>query len=176
MRVWWLVLALGIALGCTGKDDDDDEGDDTSENGIPQLNPVDADADADVDADVDADADADTSADTSADTDTDPVLLDVRTSIEDYPDIGWVMEVTLTYTDPNQDVDGGLVMLDATLDEAAPEQFQIPIDGSQAIHDADDGTVFLAIQVSDAATSGTLSVTLVDANGHHSNTLTVTIG
>ena len=89
MRVWGLVLGLGIALGCTGKDDDDDEGDDTSENRIPQLNPVDADADSDVGVDVDADADADTGAD--ADADTGPVLLDVRTSIEDYPNIGWVM-------------------------------------------------------------------------------------
>ncbi len=37
MRVWGLVLGLGIALGCTGKDDDDDEGDDTSEKGIAGI-------------------------------------------------------------------------------------------------------------------------------------------
>jgi hypothetical protein len=104
-----------------------------------------------------------------------PSVLDVDVSVEEYPDIGWVIEVTLTYADPDQDVEGGLVVLDVALDDVEPAQLQIPIDGSQAIHDAEDGTVFLAVQIPDSNASGNMTVFLQDANGNRSDPFEVNV-
>jgi len=94
-----------------------------------------------------------------------PAILNVEISLEEYPDISWVAEFTLTYTDADDDVNGGKVEIDAELDGEDPVSFKVPIDGSQAIHDADDGTVFLAVSVNNGSVSGDVSVVLVDAAG-----------
>jgi hypothetical protein len=94
-----------------------------------------------------------------------PSILNLQTSLEEYPDISWVVELTVTYTDPDDDVDGGKVELTALLDGQDPMEITVPIDGSQAIHDPDDGTVFVALRVNDGDVSGSLSVVLVDSAG-----------
>ena len=94
-----------------------------------------------------------------------PSILAVDTNIEEYPDISWVVEVTITYTDPDGDVDGGRVDLLASIDGQEPLESSVPIDGSQAIHDPEDGTVFLAVAVNNGSVSGLLSLSLSDAAG-----------
>jgi hypothetical protein len=94
-----------------------------------------------------------------------PSVLNISTTVEDYPDISWVVEVTLTYTDPDGDVDGGSVELLAAIDGQDPMDITVPIDGSQAINDQEAGTVFLAFAVGGGDISGNLSVSLVDAAG-----------
>jgi hypothetical protein len=93
-----------------------------------------------------------------------PSILNVSTSVEDYPDIGWVAELTITYTDPDGDVDGGKVDIVADLDgQDEILDISVPIDGSQAIDDAEEGTVFLALQVNDGDVSGSMTLQLMDA-------------
>jgi len=97
-----------------------------------------------------------------------PTILNINTSIEEYPDISWVVEMTVTYTDPDNDVDGGSVSVMAMIDGQDPEEISFPIDGSQAIDDPEDGTVFMALMVNNGSVSGTLSVVLSDSAGQMS--------
>jgi hypothetical protein len=97
-----------------------------------------------------------------------PSILIIQTSIEDYPDISWVVELTITYTDPEGDVDGGSVEMFTEIEGQEPMEISIPIDGSQAINDSEDGSVFLAIAVNDGNVSGNIGVVLVDAAGQQS--------
>jgi len=94
-----------------------------------------------------------------------PSILNLQTDVEEYPDISWVVELTVTYTDPDDDVEGGAVELTALIDGQDPMEITVPIDGSQAIHDRDDGTIFLAVAVNDGDVSGSLTVVLVDSAG-----------
>ncbi len=94
-----------------------------------------------------------------------PSILNVSTSIEDYPDISWVAELTVTFTDPDGDVDGGSVEILAELDGQDPLELSVAIDGSQAIYDSDEGTIFLAMSVNDGDVSGYLTLVLEDASG-----------
>ena len=98
-----------------------------------------------------------------------PSILNLQTSLEEYPDISWVVELTLTYTDPDDDVDGGSVEITALIDGQDPLEITVPIDGSQAIHDPDDGTVFLAVAVNDGNVTGSVSVVLLDSAGLESD-------
>ena len=94
-----------------------------------------------------------------------PSILNVATSVEEYPDISWVVEVTITYTDPDDDVDGGNIEVIALIDGQDPLEVSVPIDGSQAINDPDEGTVFMAVAVNNGDVSGSLSLSLVDSAG-----------
>jgi hypothetical protein len=101
---------------------------------------------------------------------TPPTILDVAASVEDYPGTttGWAMEVTLTYTDPDNDIDGGEVVVDVVLEGAEPQSLTVPIDGAQAVHREEEGTVFMAVEVPDSSVQGSVIVVLQDANGNRS--------
>ena len=97
-----------------------------------------------------------------------PTVLDLQVSVEEYPDIGWVAEMELTYIDPDDDIDGGRVLLNIELDGSDPESFVLAIDDAEAVHNSSDGTVFFALEVPDSGVSGSVSAILEDANGNRS--------
>jgi hypothetical protein len=169
------LLMIPLAVGCGGDEEKGDSGytsilggHGSEGEGEGESDTAEADADADTDTDTDADTDtgeSDTDADTSP-----PTILDVSVSVEDYPGTttGWAMELSLTYTDPDNDIDGGEVVVDLVLEGSEPQSLSVPIDGAQAVHREEDGTVFMAVEVPDSSVQGTVIVVLQDANGNRS--------
>lgn len=110
-----------------------------------------------------------------------PVLTDILGTFEDYPNIGDVVEVVITYEDNEGDVDGGVVHLDMeSVDTGATASFDVDIDGELAraeINPDDDSTVVIvAVQVPSTRDSYLVTVTIEDAGGNESNELEVTVG
>ncbi len=97
-----------------------------------------------------------------------PTVLDLQISVEEYPDIGWVAEMELTYTDPDDDISGGKVLLDVEIEGSEPESFTLAIDDAEAVHNESNGTVFFALSVPQSNVSGSVNVVLEDANGNQS--------
>ncbi len=102
-----------------------------------------------------------------------PVLLEVEASFDDYPNVGWVIETRMTFTDVDNDVDGGKVLLSVALEGEEPEEQIIAIDGTGAIHMADQGQVFFAIEVANDSVEVLMDVALEDRAGNMSNQLNI---
>jgi hypothetical protein len=102
-----------------------------------------------------------------------PVLHDLDASVDEYPDIGWVVEVVASYSDADDDLDGGKVLVIAVLDGAEAEEQWISIDGSDARIDFDAGTVEFVLGGVTEETTVLLTVALKDQNLNMSNEMTV---
>lgn len=102
-----------------------------------------------------------------------PVLLDVDAVFDEYPGIAWVIETRMTYTDVDNDVDGGKVWMSASIGGEAPEEQLIAIDGTGAIHIADEGVVFFAIEVANDSVEVLMDLAIKDRAGNTSNQLNI---
>jgi hypothetical protein len=102
-----------------------------------------------------------------------PILLEVDAIFDEYPSIGWVVETRLTYTDVDNDVDGGKVWMSASIGGEEPEEQLIAIDGAGAIHMADEGVVFFAIEVANDGIEVLIDLAIKDRAGNISNQLNI---
>ncbi|MAY81886.1 MAG: hypothetical protein CL930_14040 [Deltaproteobacteria bacterium] len=102
-----------------------------------------------------------------------PVLLEVDAVFDEYPGIAWVIETRMTYTDVDNDIDGGKVWMSASIGGEEAEEQLISIDGTGAIHLADEGVVFFAIEVADDSVEVLMDLALKDRAGNISNQLNI---
>ena len=102
-----------------------------------------------------------------------PVLLEVDAVFDEYPGIAWVIETRMTYTDVDNDVDGGKVWMSASIGGEPVEEQLIAIDGTGAIHMADEGVVFFAIEVANDSVEVLMDLAIKDRAGNVSNQLNI---
>jgi hypothetical protein len=96
-----------------------------------------------------------------------PVITEFRAAFEYYPTIGWVMEVSVGYSDQDGDLSGGFVHL--TMKEEGGEDFEqvVPIDGQSAF--IEKASVNFAVDQVDTDLSYDLEVYLEDEAGNASD-------
>ena len=111
---------------------------------------------------------------------TSPVLLALRMSWSDIPNVGMTISTYVDFTDAEEDVVGGQLLLSyvgGDTGEAALEVVDLTgLDASkaQAIVEV-TGTMFFGLANVDETQSYTFEVTTEDAHGYRSNTLTETL-
>jgi hypothetical protein len=101
-----------------------------------------------------------------------PVITELAAIFEYYPTIGWVIECEATYTDPDADLEGGMVHM--TLTSTSGELVDsVVIDGTYVF--IDEASVMWAIDGVETSTVYTLTVNLEDTAGHWSETMTAQV-
>jgi hypothetical protein len=116
----------------------------------------------------------DTGTDTGSSPDTDepdpephpdgPIILSVDAQWDEYPDFGSVIEVTIHYSDPDLDMDGGHVLGHAAFSTDVHE-LNLHIDGIHVLHNPVAGELFFAI-IAERDETTTLLLWLKDQAGH----------
>ena len=101
-----------------------------------------------------------------------PVLHNVDAQFDEYPNIGWVVEIVASYTDADGDVDGGKIYMLAEVDDQPPDEKWVTIDGVEAFVDPDAGTVFYAVEVAGDDVNVFLTIALKDLANNLSNEVT----
>ena len=90
------------------------------------------------------------------------------TGFEDYPNIGFLLEIGISYTDANDDVDGGQLILGFE-DEASGDgsEFTTDIGGEFAYIDS-SGEIILAVDGVDSGLDYTVTAVIRDVAGNSS--------
>ena len=97
-----------------------------------------------------------------------PVITAMRAGFEDYPNIGFLLEIGISYTDANDDVDGGQLILGFE-DEASGDgsEFTTDIGGEFAYIDS-SGEIILAVDGVDSGLDYTVTAVIRDVAGNSS--------
>ena len=167
---YWILLSF---FACTsGKSNDHDtsgEEPNTTDTGTPNIEQEEdsaepADTSERVDTGMDTGASPDT-AEPEPDLHPDrPIVLSVDAQWDEYPDFGSVIEVTIQYSDPDADMDGGHVLGHAAFSTDVHE-LNLHIDGIHVLHNPVAGELFFAI-IAERDDSTTLLLWLQDQAGH----------
>jgi hypothetical protein len=165
----WILLSL---FACTsGKSDGRDTPDDTGSTDVSNSTEA---GDSGSTGPIDTGGQRDTGADTGTPTDTDepdtephpdgPIIHSVSAQWDEYPDFGSVIEVTINYSDPDMDMDGGRVLGHAAFSSEVHE-LDLRIDGIHVLHNPVAGELFFAI-IAERDDTTTLLLWLQDQAGH----------
>ncbi len=99
-----------------------------------------------------------------------PVITEMRAGFEDYPNIGMVLEVGIKYTDANDDVDGGQLILGIQEgDSQESDEVITDIGGEHAYIDS-SGEIILASADFDTGLDYTITAIIQDVAGNASQT------
>ena len=146
---------LALLMGCAAEEEDG-----FSNSGI---NPTD---------DLGSSQSGDDTGDASSDG-VSPVISSLSAGFEDYGSAGEALVVRLACSDPQDDLEGGVVSLSITPDSGSGSQYDLTIGEEYAPYDAGD----ITIAFSDTENSGgyTVSAQVTDVEGNVSNTQETTI-
>jgi hypothetical protein len=103
-----------------------------------------------------------------------PEITDLRAVLDEYPGVGWVIEIRAAYTDADGDLDGGMLYLRVTEDGELAVDQEVPIDGTSAYVEEEE--VFMALSEVSRESVYVVEVTLIDLAGNHSEPATATCG
>jgi hypothetical protein len=103
-----------------------------------------------------------------------PEITDLRAVFDEYPGVGWVIDIRAAFTDPDGDLDGGILYLRVTEDGEVAVDQEVPIDGTSAYIEGEE--VFMALSEVSRESSYVVEVTLIDLAGNHSEPVTATCG
>jgi hypothetical protein len=166
---YWILLPLFACTSGKSNDHDTSNDTDTSDTGSPFIE-----EDEDTAEPTDTGENIDTGVDTGSSTDTDepdtephpdgPIILSVDAQWDEYPDFGSVIEVTIHYSDPDVDMDGGRVLGHAAFSSDVHE-LDLHIDGIHVLHNPVAEELFFAI-IADRDDPTTLLLWLRDQAGH----------
>lgn len=109
-----------------------------------------------------------------------PELGTVDAHIEDYPNVGWVIEVTAAFSDHGCSLAGGQVHLQVEEDGATVFDQAIPIDGTLAIIDeyddtTGDGTLLVVVGGVEPGASYILHLSVENTQGYDSDVVVVDV-
>jgi hypothetical protein len=106
-----------------------------------------------------------------------PAITDHRAAFADYPNIGDVIELGLTFCDEEADVPGGQVKLSVGVADGAPSDLvdKFDQDGQGEACYIQDEEVICAISGVDTAESYSLTALIEDAQGNASNEISATV-
>ena len=106
-----------------------------------------------------------------------PVITESRAAFADYPNIGDVIELGLTFCDEEADVAGGQVKLSVGVVDGTPSDLvdKFDQDGQGEACYIQDDEVICAISGVDTAESYSLTTRIEDAQGNESNEISATV-
>ena len=106
-----------------------------------------------------------------------PVITESRAAFADYPNIGDVIELGLTFCDEEDDVSGGQVTLSVGVVDGTPSELvdKFDQDGQGEACYIQDEEVICAISGVDTAESYSLTASIVDAHGNESNEISAVV-
>lgn len=106
-----------------------------------------------------------------------PVITESRAAFADYPNIGDVIELGLTFCDEEDDVRGGQVTLSVGVVDGTPSELvdKFDKDGQGEACYIQDEEVICAISGVDTAESYSLTASIVDAQGNESNEISAVV-
>ena len=106
-----------------------------------------------------------------------PVITESRAAFADYPNIGDVIELGLTFCDEEADVAGGQVKLSVGVVDGTPSDLveKFDQDGQGEACYIQDDEVICAISGVDTAESYSLTARIEDAQGNESNEISATV-
>lgn len=106
-----------------------------------------------------------------------PVITESRAAFADYPNIGDVIELGLTFCDEEDDVSGGQVTLSVGVVDGTPSELvdKFDQDGQGEACYIQDEEVICAISGVDTAESYSLTASIVDAQGNESNEISAVV-
>jgi hypothetical protein len=106
-----------------------------------------------------------------------PVITESRAAFADYPNIGDVIELGLTFCDEEADVAGGQVKLSVGVVDGTPSDLvdKFDQDGQGEACYIQDDEVICAISGIDTAESYSLTARIEDAQGNESNEISATV-
>ena len=106
-----------------------------------------------------------------------PVITESRAAFADYPNIGDVIELGLTFCDEEADVAGGQVKLSVGVVDGTPSDLvdKFDQDGQGEACYIQDDEVICAISGVDTAESYSLTARIEDAQGNKSNEISATV-
>ena len=106
-----------------------------------------------------------------------PVITESRAAFADYPNIGDVIELGLTFCDEEADVAGGQVKLSVGVVDGTPSDLvdKFDQDGQGEACYIQDDEVICAISGVDTAESYSLTASIVDAQGNESNEISAVV-
>lgn len=106
-----------------------------------------------------------------------PVITDHRAAFADYPNIGDVIELGLSFCDEEGDVPGGEVKLSVGVVDGTPSELvdKFDQDGQGEACYIEDDEVICAISGIDTAESYSLTARIEDAQGNSSNEIDATV-
>lgn len=166
---WSLVAVAAVAAGCKGVD-------------VPTFKGGGADGTFEITQGFDTDTAGD-SGTTVVDEDA-PVIEDVSVAFEDYPGVGDVIEMQITWSDAQDDMEGGRVFYNVTGDQYDNEPFTLDVvldsdvsgAANEAYIDSDTGKIILALAGVDTTQTYTFTEILIqDALNNDSATVEATL-
>ena len=106
-----------------------------------------------------------------------PVITESRAAFADYPNIGDVIELGLTFCDEEDDVSGGQVTLSVGVVDGTPSELvdKFDQDGQGEACYIQDEEVICSISGVDTAESYSLTASIVDAQGNESNEISAVV-
>ena len=106
-----------------------------------------------------------------------PVITESRAAFADYPNIGDVIELGLTFCDEEDDVSGGQVTLSVGVVDGTPSELvdKFDQDGQGEACYIQDDEVICAISGVDTGESYSLTARIEDAQGNKSNEISATV-
>lgn len=106
-----------------------------------------------------------------------PAITDHRAAFADYPNIGDVIELGLTFCDEEGDLPGGQVRLSVGLVDATPSELvdKFDQDGQGEACYIEEDEVICAISGVDTAESYSVTASVEDAQGNASNEISATV-
>ena len=104
-----------------------------------------------------------------------PSLGEMEARFDDYPNIGTVIEVTITFFDPQDDVDGGWVVLSVNGGDYVDAETEAKIGGQSNQAWIEEGLIWFVIPNVHDYESYDITVMVKDKKDHRSNILEGTV-